>query len=113
MQGKREIAPCLSDAEIGETAHKFCPFFVHIAHVRGRRSEVRPSREHLQNIFAPFGDDLNLSGGAVSDPSLEPQGMCFVDGGIAEPDAVNAAADNQSELLKGSGHWLNCRPGDR
>ena len=94
MQGKRERAPSLSDPKTQQIADKFCPFFVHAAHVRGRGAEVRPRREHPEDIFAPFGHNLNLARGAISDPSFESETVRLIDRGVAEADALNPPADN-------------------
>src|SRR5262245_52650080 len=70
----------------------------------GRRSEVCPRREHLEHIFAPFGDDLNLSGWAIANPSSKPESLRLVSGREAKSYPLNSPAHEQAKLPQGRGH---------
>src|SRR5579885_1274414 len=110
MRQKRERGRCLSDAKIGKLSRKLRPFLKHVAHMSGRGSKVCPRGKHPENIFAPFGDDLNLSGRQITDPTLEPQFLRLAHGGVTETDALNAAADDHPETSHPGRHRRHPSP---
>ena len=46
----------------------------------GTRSLMRPRGEHPEYIFAPFGNDLNITGRYIFDPTLQAKVLSLVPG---------------------------------